>query len=284
MSCNATRRASVSSAGDGLVLEAQALPDPSDWERAVRLANAVFGIQASPLMNAQNVAELAEGLRRAANEHREAASALVEGSTRAAGGARHSYASASDRLRTAEATHSLLSALDRAGEDELVGALAEMNVKTGDDVAMGESLERARLATAALDSGEWEVFETLDGLAEPHQERAREIATTLDDALRQNEHVTPLADTRRRCQKRALALLREIAVAQSTPAPPPQPPPLPPERKDAPGKATGHRTVAAAEVTAVFADIENAIQETAASRVEIEWKVFTDEDIPEGKS
>ena len=159
-----------------------------------------------------------------------------------------------------------------------------MKVQTGDDVAMGQSLVSARPAAAALDSGEWEVFETLDGLAEPYQERAREIATTLDDALRQNEHVTPLADTRRRCQKRALALLREIAAAPPTPAPPPQPPPDPPARKDAPGKATGHRAVAAAEVTAVFADIENAIQETAATRVEIEWKVFTDEGAPEGKS
>ena len=275
--------ATIERLDDDLVLEAQALPDPSDWERAVKLANAVFGIQASPLMNAQNVAELAEGLRGAANEHREAASALVR-ALRARLEARDIPASASDRLRTAEATHSLLSALDRAGEDELVGTLAEMNVKTGDDVAMGESLERAHLAAAALDSGEWEVFETLDGLAEPYQERAREIATTLDDALRQNEHVTPLADTRRRCQKRALALLREIAAAPPTPAPPPQPPPDPPARKDAPGQVTGHRTVAAAEVTAVFANIENAIQETAATRVEIEWRVFTEEGVPEGKS
>ena len=148
---------------------------------------------------------------------------------------------------------------------------------------MGQSLESARLVTAALDSGEWEVFETLDGLAEPYQERAREIAATLDDALRQNEHVTPLANTRRSCQKQALTLLREITAAQSTPAPPPQPPPNPPVRadKDASGAATGHRTVAAPDVAAVFAEVENAIQETGATHVEIGWKVYTGEGHPE---
>ena len=56
--------ASIEKLDDALVLEAQALPDAQDWDRAVELANTVFGIEASPLMNAQNVAELAQSLRR----------------------------------------------------------------------------------------------------------------------------------------------------------------------------------------------------------------------------
>ena len=232
--------ATIEKLDDDLVLEAQALPEASDWERAVKLANAVFGIRASPLMTAQNVAELDAGLRHAADEHRDAAGALVDG-LRARLKACAIPASESDRLRTAEAAQSLLRALDRAPDDGLVGTLAGIKVQTGDDVAMGQILESAGLATAALDSGEWEVFETLDGLADPYQERAREIASTLDDALRQNEHVTPLANTRRSCQKRALALLREITAAQSAPAPPPQPPPTSPVRvdKDASGASDG---------------------------------------------
>ena len=268
--------ATIEKLDDDLVLEAQALPHPSDWDRAVKFADAVFGIQASPLMNAQSVAELAEGLRSAANEHRESAGALVK-ALRARLNARTISESESDRFRTAETAHSLLSALDRAPDDSLVAALAEMKVQTGDDIAMGQSLERAGLTAQALDSNEWEVFETLDEIADPYRERGREIAKKLDAALRQNEHVTPLADTRRRCQKEALSLLREITAAQSTPATPPQPPPDPPARvkKDALRQSTGHRTVAAAEVASVFREIESAIQETGATEVEIDWKVYT---------
>ena len=43
---------------DSLVLIAQALPDTADWESAVKLARTLFGIEASGLMSAQNVAEL----------------------------------------------------------------------------------------------------------------------------------------------------------------------------------------------------------------------------------
>ena len=71
--------AAIKTLDDGLVLEAQALPDAGDWERATELANAVFGIEASRLMNAQNVAGLAQALRGAAAEpHREAAGALAD--------------------------------------------------------------------------------------------------------------------------------------------------------------------------------------------------------------
>ena len=36
--------------------------------------------------------------------------------------------------------------------------------------------------------------------------------------------------------------------------------------------------MAAADVGTVFAEIEKAVDETGAARVEIEWKVYSDED------
>ena len=105
---------SIERLDDALVLEAQALPDPDDWDRAVELANTVFGIEVSPLMNAQNVAELAQALRHATGEHREAVGALAD-ALKARLDARGIRTADTDRFRTADATLSLLSALDHAG-------------------------------------------------------------------------------------------------------------------------------------------------------------------------
>ena len=149
------------------MLEAQALPNAGDWERATELANTVFGIEASRLMNAQNVAGLAQALRGAAGEpHRGAAGALAD-SLRTRLDARGIRAADADRFRTASATLSLLSALCTAAEDDaLVATLAGASVQTG-AVAMGQSLTSARSVAAALAPDQWEVFERIDTLAEP---------------------------------------------------------------------------------------------------------------------
>ena len=285
--------AAIEKLDDGLVLEAQALPDAEDWERAVELANTVFGIEAPRLMSPRNVAGLAQALRGAAGEpHREAAGALAD-ALRTRLGARGIRTADADRFRTASATRSLLSALDRAEDEALVATLAGAHVQTG-AVAMGQSLASARAVATALAPDQWEVFERIGTLAEPYRERAREIATSVDDALRHDEHVTPLVDTLRRCRTRALDLLTEAATAppelrklpeppdsQKPPEPPdPQKPPEPPEPSATPiqhdrGTTTGHRTVAAAEIGLVFTEIENAVREAGATRVEIVWKVYS---------
>ena len=274
--------ASIERLDDALVLEAQALPDPKDWDRAVKLAKAVFGIEASPLMNARNVAELAQALRRAAGAHREAVGALADAlETRL--DARGIRTADTDRFRTADATLSLLSALDRAEDaedDAVVEALAGANVQTS-DIAMGQCLRSAREVAGALVSSEWNVCDSANELADPHRERAREIATDLDDALRRDEHAISLLEVLPRCHDRALKLLTAAAAspapAPPAPAPPEPPTPKPPTRADKEGRGTrtGHTTVAAADVGAVFAEIEKAVRETGAARVEIEWKVYS---------
>ncbi len=277
--------ATIEKLDDGLVLEAQTLPDPSDWDRAVKLAHAVFGIQTSPLMNAQNVAELAERLRDAANEHHDAAGTLVD-VLRTRLKARAIPASDSDRLRTAEAVLSLLSALDHAPDDALVATLAAVKVHTS-DVAMGQSLTSARSLAGALSPQSLQVFAKIDGLLEPYRKRAQEIITALHDALRRDEHVTPLHNSLQRCQEQALDLLAEAATKPVRSDP--EPSPSPPERKTDPekgarGEMVGHHAVAPENVGTVFAEIENAVKKTGATRVEISWKVFTDEGVPEGNS
>ena len=270
---------SVDKLDNRLVLETQALPDAREWERAVGLANEVFGIETSRLMNAQNVAGLAQALRGAADERpREAVSALTD-SLKERMDARGIPPAAADRFRTASAANSLLAALDRTEDDALVATLAAADVQTS-PAAMGQCLKSARGVAGALAAGEWQVFDRTDRLPAPYHERVREIATSLDDALRRDEHVTPFVGVLRGCQTRALDLLTEAATA-----PPPRPP-EPPTRRDGlerpdsvdPPAKTGHRTVAAAKVGTVFEEIENAAREMGATRVEIQWTIFSDGD------
>ena len=107
------------------------------------------------------------------------------------------------------------------------------------------------------------------------------IAASVEDALRHDEHVTPLVDTLRRCRTRALDLLTEAATAPPDPRKPLEPPkppgPEPPAtpKQDERGVKTGRKTVAAAEIGLVFTEIENAVSKTGATRVEIEWRVYS---------
>ena len=232
-------------------------------------------------MNAQNVARLAQDLRGAAGERpRETVSALTD-SLKGRLDRRGIPPATADRFRTASATHSLLAALDRAEDDALVATLAAATVQTS-PAAMGQCLKSAREVSGALAVVEWQVFDRTDRLPEPYRERTREIATSLDDALRRDEHVTPFVEVLRDCQTLALDLLTEAATAPP-PAPSrppvPQPPPSP-DRPDSvdPFATTGRRTVPAAEVGTVFEEIENAARKTSATRVEIRWRVYSEDD------
>lgn len=176
----------------------------------------------------------------------------------------------------------MLSALGRVPDDALVATLAAANVHTS-DVAMGQSVTSARALARALSPQGFRVFEKIDGLIDPYRERAQGIIATVHDALRRDEHVTPLGPSLQLCQSQALDLLAEAATKPADPAP--EPPPPQPARKtdqkkgarDEPGE---HRTVAATNLGAVFKEIEAAVRESGATQVEIEWKVFTDEGEP----
>ena len=288
--------ATVDKLDDTLELREQALPDTGDWARAVRLARVMFGVTASPLPSAGNVAELTQALRRAAREHRAASESLVsalDGRLRARG----IRVEGADRPRTARATAALLSDLDRASDDALIPTLARAGISTS-EVAMGESLKAASaLAEALVSDRRWAIFDTIEALPAPYQARVRKIAASLDEALRLDEHVKPLVDTLDRGHAEAHALLDEALRAPPHPPPPPPPDPAPSPKpaegtpapaipadagKDARDTKTGRHEVAVADIDAVFAAIRAAIRETDAIRIEIEWRIHPDDDGPTG--
>ena len=105
------------------------------------------------------------------------------------------------------------------------------------------------------------------------------IAAKLNDALGHDEHVTQLVGVLESCHTAALELLTEAATRPppKLPGPPEPPAPEPPEKTDKRESevATGHRSVAAAEIDTVFAEIRDAMRKAAATRVDIEWRVYS---------
>ena len=268
--------AAIERLGDEWEMEAQALPAVGDYQRAAQLAREVFGVTASPLLNTRNVNELAQAVRASSDEHREHVDTLAA-TLRRRLEAREVRADDSDRMRTVDATLALLSALDGADDDVLVAALAEAEVPTS-AVAMGAVVKDARPLAEALALHRWVVFDKLAVLDVDYRTRAAEINRSLNDALHRDEHVTPLAETVQRCEAVALDLLAEGAAApREPPAPRPARPRMKPTPKPSGGGALhGNRDVAAADVASVLAEIKNAIRETGATRVAVDWRVYTD--------
>ena len=252
---------------DRCELQEQLLPAVHDYERAMRLAGDVFDVTGSPLLSAQSVNEMALGVRDTAQVHRGHVDELAAVLRRRLE-SRAIELHYSDRMRTVNATLALLSALDGADDNALVAALAEAEVQTS-TVAMGAVVSAARLLAEALAPNRWTVFDKLAVLPSRYRQRVVEIDATLNDALCRDDHVTPLSATLQQCESRALDLLAE--AAQSAPTPPK--PGTAPHRR---GALSGRRDVAAADVASLLAEIEEAIRESEATRVAVDWRVYSE--------
>ena len=263
--------AAIERLDDACELQAQELPPAEEYERAAQRANDLFGHAAPPRPSARSVSELAQAVRAAADAHRSAVDELAAG-LRERLEERSLAAADSDRLRTVDAALAVLSALAEAGgEDdrEVVTTLAAAEIPTS-AVAMAAVMKGAAALAPVLAPHDWQVFAKLAVLAGPYREQAAEIDADLNDALRRDEHVTPLAATVRRRQYQALELLAE-AARQAPPPPKPTPPPGPAARR-------GRRDVPAGDVTGVLQEIEAAIRNTGATRVTVDWRVYSDAD------
>ena len=256
---------------DACELRAHDLPSAEEYQRAVQRAGEVFDYATVSRLSARSVNELAQAVRAVADRCRarvdELAAALRQRLQR-----RSLAVADSERLRTVDAALALLSALEGAGDNAVVAALAQAEVPTS-AVAMGAVVAGAGGLVSALAPHRWKVLTQLAVLAGPYREQAAAIDAELNGALRHDEHVTPLAATVERCHDQALGLLVDAAqVIEPTPPPVPPVPPVP----AAAAARRGTSDMAAGDVTNVLAEIEAAIRATGATRVTVDWKVYSD--------
>ena len=137
-----------------------------------------------------------------------------------------------DRLKTATATLQLVERLHRPPTARRRSALASAEVATSES-AMGECLINAGTLAATLDGTNWEIFEAIDGLTRREEAAAAsDIRPAVEQALRCDEHVKPLA---------ADLQGGPVEGGAAVTAPPPPPTPTPPP----PGPRSGRSSIAA---------------------------------------
>jgi hypothetical protein len=247
-------------------LREQALPDEALWKEAVRRASDIFGeVGTGAGRNPGNVASMVQALRRhagdkvgAARDYRAALEARI---------GQWGVQEEGARMRTAQASLDLLIALADTSADT-VSVLAQARVETS-SAAMGAVMASAPALTTTLRSSQWQVLETFRGLGRSDAPAAA-VIDTVKAALAADEHVTRLDAELSRQHGAALKLMV---------APPPLPPsPSPPPRPTGPVRTIERRSADAAAVTAVMQELQQALQEDASLRVDIDCRVYREGD------
>jgi len=175
-------------------LEYRDLPSEGAWERACRVAEDVFDLDAPPHRNPRTVQQLARDLARAADRNRESARQLAELLRSKA----HEHLDMSndairetERWRIADRLSELMEATDEDEPADLVGAVADVDLDSDDRSAVGTAFARASEQVDALNGVSWYVFDKLvnrvgesDDALEPTLDEATSVVATPEHARR----------------------------------------------------------------------------------------------------
>jgi hypothetical protein len=185
-------------------LRTQKLPPPEQWTAARPNAQAIFGVDASPILNAANVSRLIDAVKEVANTHADAAGKLVTELDKAAPlvGAD----SQADRLRTARAARDLIDRIRHAEDVDAVAVLGEVHPPTS-AAALGRSIKTAHQVVGAVQRARWEVFGAVAKLQDKRAEQGTSIRDTVRDALQHDELSQGLASVLDSEDRKATQLL-----------------------------------------------------------------------------
>ena len=246
-------------------LKLQALPPEAAWTSARERAGHLFGLSPSPLLNATNLARLASEVQAQAAAHQEKCRELLQRLGQILADQEIDPATA-DRQKTAAAVVELLGAVREATPDGVVQALAGCEPRTSAP-AMGTSLASAAAVVAALANTKWQLFEAIRALQDDRQAAEQAILQRLAEALRADEHVTPLAA--------ALDTEADKAIRLLTPPKPPKPPDPKHETKtDRKTVVTGGRqSLSAEDAEKELKRLREGLKAGQTVRVDITWTI-----------
>lgn len=220
---------------DNLELREEKLPEPADWEEAVRRAGKIFGLTLPHGRSATSVGKLTAEVQEKARAAKPACADLV---SRLADVYRaRAVPVAGNRKRTADGALALVAALCAAASP--VQALATAAVPTT-EAAMGVSIKKAAEVAGAIADTHWDIFAGLEKIQDERAEAAQEVLAKVAQALVADEHATALRSALQTEQSRAIEIMTNPPKPSEPPRPPihdappdPTPPPRPPREPDA---------------------------------------------------
>ena len=251
---------------DEVELREQQLPSEVAWVTAVERASRIFGVASSPLLNATNLAKLADGIQVRTRQSMDACRQLV------AEVSRHladfgQVKEKAPRYQTAETVLDLLEAVRDAKPAEVIEALASLTPRTS-DAAMGTSFASAADVAGALTTTQWKLFESIRLIADERSAAAQALLGRVADALCNDQHVTSL--------RPVLAIEQSKAIDLLTPSAPPKPPVEPPARPPVkPGRKvidSGTReNLSLAEAENEIARLRQKSKGAQVARINVSW-------------
>jgi hypothetical protein len=254
-------------------LREQQLPPEASWVTAVKRASSIFGAVSSPLLNASNLAKLADDIQVRARQNIDSCRRLVDDV------ASHlaDFAEAKEkaaRYQTAEAVLDLLEAVRDAKPATVVEALASLKPTTS-EAAMGSSFALAADVVGALAATQWKLFDSIRSLQDDRAVAAKALLGRVSDALKNDQHVTALGPVLRIEQSKAIDLLTPPATPPKSPVNPPDAPPIEPPIK--PGKKVVDRgtreNLSLTEAEGEISRIRQKAKGAQVARINVSWVI-----------
>jgi hypothetical protein len=235
------------------------------WQAAVRRAQDIFGLPASALLNAANVAQLAGSLREKAQAARANAHALVHRLT----AVQRDFGldpAQTRRGRTAIAVQKLLERITAAEPEAVIDVFATMPGETSDP-AMGRSVSQASALVGALTSTAWNLFDAVGRLGDERHVAGQAIRARVTEALDADELAAPLAVALKSAQEDAVRLLAPPPTARDTAPPDVRP------RGERWREIQSKGPLAATEAITTLRDYLESLNAQLRDRVRVSWRV-----------
>ncbi|MDE8345040.1 MAG: phage resistance protein [Acidocella sp.] len=217
---------------DEVELREQQLPPEASWSAAVERASRIFGIVSSPLLNASNLAKLADDIQGCAKQKIDSCRRLMDDIAQHLADFSEDKNTAA-RYQTAEAVLGLLEAVREAKPAAVVEVLARLKPATS-EAAMGTSLASADAVVGALAAAPWKLFESMGSLQDDRAGAAKALLGRVVEAMKNDQHVTVMGPVLLNERDKAIDLLTPPAAS---PAPPPNLPIQPIQAVQPPLKA-----------------------------------------------
>ena len=275
----APTEATLATMPDQMELRTWVGPPEEKWKLAVQRAGSIFGLTPSPLLNANNVAELGQKATKLA-EDSQAACRNICRTLRDRLEKIGLKAAEVPRLKTATAVLKLVDGLIACHHNDAVRAIADAECVTS-EAAMGKSLKSSVELVERMDATTWSIFDDIIQLAGEYQAQAGEIRNSVCQALQADEYAVPLAAALREGQAGAVRLLSEAAKRRTppqpgptTPTPPPSTPPTSPGRTTV--KKGEEADLTADKAKKVLTQIQSELDAEPSRRLTISWRIDKD--------
>lgn len=258
-----------------LELRQEVLPAEAEWlETKKRIAD-LFGDDLSRLLNASNLAALAEKFTSEGGY-----AATYKGDCEALPnrlqlilhklGVSEDEASKCDRVKTAKAARDFFDAIDGKEPTPMVQAICATRIETSGK-ALGRSIKSAKtVLDSLLEPNRWELFEAVAEINDKRKTDATLLLDDLRDSLKMDEFALAggLPAKLSEAEGRAVKLLRPPKVDPPPDDPPPPPPPKPGWKRLDSGST---ERMSGSDLSALAERLGKKLEENPKRRVSVQW-------------